>query len=130
MVDDFSVENNSEQGANVQVQDVIAKRFNWGACLLSWIWGIYHRAWWTLLIIVGAFVPFIGLFVCMGLCIWFGVKGNEWAWQNRKYESIEAFHASQKKWAIAGAIVFIIGLILQLVFGAAIIAILTAGNVQ
>ncbi len=34
-----------------------------------------------------------------------GAMGNEWAWKNKTWDSIEQFHAVQKRWAIAGAIV-------------------------
>jgi len=38
------------------------------------------------------------------LCIWFGIKGNTWAWQNKRYESINAFHEDQRRWAIVAIV--------------------------
>ena len=35
-----SLTNNSGAGKDSPVLDIVAKRFNWGACLLSWIWGL------------------------------------------------------------------------------------------
>ena len=69
-----------------------------------------NRAYITLLVFVGtvlSFIPFIGWLVPLGLGIWFGIKGNTWAWQNKKWQSVEHFHAVQKNWAIAGLIVFL-----------------------
>ncbi len=103
--------NNSGQGKDSPVLDIVSKKFNWGAFLLSWIWGLGNRTYITLLMFVGVvlnIIPFLGLVVQLGLCIWFGVKGNTWAWQNKQWKSIEHFHEVQKKWAIAGLIVFII----------------------
>jgi hypothetical protein len=47
-----------------------------------------------------AYVNFVMLFVL-------GAKGNSWAWQNRKWESVEHFKATQRKWAIAGALLIL-----------------------
>ena len=38
------------------------------------------------------------------MIIWFGIKGNTWAWQNKHFDSVEAFHNNQRKWATAGVI--------------------------
>lgn len=35
-----------------------------------------------------------------------GLKGNEMAWQNKKWDSVEHFHAVQRKWALWTAIVY------------------------
>lgn len=75
---------------------------NWGGLLLSWIWGIGNNTWLALL----AFVPFIGWVVPFVLLF----KGNEWAWRNKQWDSVEHFQATQRKWAIAGLVVLGIGL--------------------
>ncbi len=126
------LENTSGQGQNAVVPEEVKNKFNWGAFLLNWIWGIGNNSYITLVIFlscIAVFIPFfIGLFISLALCIWFGIKGNEWAWQNKQFESIEAFHNYQKKWAIAGVIFSIIGtviIILATAFGlVAIIALL------
>ena len=97
--------NNSGQGTNTPVPDVVAKHFNWGAFLLSWIWGIGNKTYITLLSFVAGFIPFVGALVVLGMQIWFGIKGNTWAWQNKRFQSVEHFHENQKKWTIAGVIV-------------------------
>jgi hypothetical protein len=74
------------------------KHWNWGAFFLSWIWGIFHEVWISLI----ALCPYVGLIINIIL----GIKGNEWAWQARRYNSVEEFKKREKKWAIAGAIVW------------------------
>jgi len=71
-----------------------AKRWNWGAFCLTWIWGIGNNTFIALL----SFVPFVNI------AIWFmlGAKGGEWAWRNKRWENVEAFRKSQRRWAQAG----------------------------
>lgn len=96
-------------------------KFNWGAGLLTWIWGIGNKSY----IALWGLVPDI-LSFCMpdnedtliltglmniGLLIWFGKKGNEWAWQNKTWKSVEHFKEVQNKWLIAGIIFTILVII-------------------
>jgi hypothetical protein len=83
------------------------KRWNWGAFLLTWIWGIGNQVWIALL----ALIPIVGLVMMFVL----GAKGNEWAWEKGRWDSVEAFHRTQRKWAIAGLIVFGLGLLISIV---------------
>ncbi len=71
------------------------KGWNWGAFWLNWIWGIGNNVWIALL----AF--------CLPL-IWhivLGVKGNEWAWQHRQFDSVEQFKQTQAVWSKWGWII-------------------------
>lgn len=71
--------------------DKIAK-FNWGACIGTWIWGLFNKTYRTLwaipLTFTLGFIPF---------CIVCGLKGNEWAYENQADLGIEEFHKKQKK---------------------------------
>src|SRR5512143_3265919 len=80
---------------------------NWGGFLLSWIWGIGHSTWLALL----ALVPYVGWVMSIVLLI----KGNEWAWQNRKWESIQQFRDVQAAWTKWGIIVLIAAFVLGIV---------------
>jgi len=89
---------------------------NWGACILNVIWGAKMNipggtilAWLILLMIpiIGWIFPFYLLF-----------KGNELAWQYRKWESLDEYRESQKNWAIASLIIIVILGIAMLVLGA------------
>ena len=99
---DSSSENTSGQGKDVVIPEGV-KGWSWGAFLLSWIWAIGNKTWIGLL----ALVPYIGLIMAIVL----GVKGREWAWQNKKWDSVEHFQAVQKRWTFWGCMLLIIPLI-------------------
>lgn len=95
----------------------VTNKFNWGAFLSTWIWGLAHKAYLPIAYLGISFslirrIPILGIFLFFIVTILFGVKGNKWAWQNKYYNSIDAFHESQKKWAIAGICIFLINIIL------------------
>ena len=125
--------NNSGQGENIEVPENVSDKFNWGAFLLTWIWGLGNKTYITLLIlltIVLAFIPFVNLvagIAQLALAIWFGIKGNEWAWKNKKFASVEAFHEYQKKWAIAGTILAILGILFAIIIIFIVVAAVVSG---
>ena len=86
-------------------------KFNWGAFLLNWIWGIMHDKYITLLFFPANIIPVIGPFI---LCIWFGIKGNEWAWNAKTWNSIEEFNKNQRFWVKLWIILFVLGTIILL----------------
>ena len=73
------------------------KKWNWGAFLLTFIWGMPHGVMRSLLVLV----PLYGIYEWIML----GLKGNRWAWEKRRWDSVEQFHRSQRSWAKAGVIV-------------------------
>lgn len=105
----YGAANTSGQGAAATVPAEV-QGLNWGAFLLNWIWGIGNSTWIALL----AFVPFIGIVVPFYLLF----KGNELAWKNKQWESVEAFKATQRKWAIAGLVILVVAVLLGCVGGA------------
>lgn len=100
--------NNSGQGGlfdlSVPVPEEI-KGWNWGAFLISPFWLVSNRVWIGFL----ALVPLFGFWMAIAL----GVKGNEWAWKSRRWQSIDQFQTAQKKWAIAG---IVLGISVNLIF--------------
>ena len=95
-------ENTSGQGEGADIPPEII-RWNWGAFFLNWIWGIRNKTYIAFLCVV----PIIG-FVMM---IVLGMRGNEWAWQNKHWESAEQFLHEQKvwsKWGIRYAVLLLI----------------------
>lgn len=66
-------------------------KWNWGAFLLNWIWGIGNNT----LIALLMFVPLVNMVMAFIL----GAKGSAWAWRNKRWESVEHFKATQRKWA-------------------------------
>jgi cation transporter-like permease len=77
-------------------------RWNWGAFLLNWIWGIGNNTFIALL----TFIPFFGLAMPFVL----GARGNAWAWRNGRWDSIEHFKRVQRKWAIWGAVLWLVAI--------------------
>lgn len=88
------VDNTSGHGPASTVPPEI-DRWNWGAFLLHWIWGIGNRTWIALLM----FVPFVNFVVMLML----GFRGSAWAWRNRRWDSVEQFRRVQRRWAWWGA---------------------------
>ena len=74
-------------------------RFNWGAFLMPCVWGPANNTLIPLLSLVIMFAPF-GFVLNIVFSIYCGIKGNEWAWTNKQWNSIKEFHSVQKKWAI------------------------------
>ncbi|HNY31122.1 MAG TPA: cytochrome c oxidase assembly factor Coa1 family protein [Fibrobacteria bacterium] len=74
--------------------------WNWGAFFLNWIWGIVHGSWVGLLM----FVPFVNLFVPFVM----GSQGSRWAWENRKWRSLEQFKRVQRIWGWVGLAVWVV----------------------
>ena len=92
------------------------KGWSWGAFWLNWIWGIAHNVWISL------------LYFCLGL-IWMivlGIKGNEWAWQHRRFDSIEQFKETQAVWSKWGWIIFAIQVAIGILW--TIFAVVLAGS--
>ena len=75
-----------------------ARGWNWGAFLLSWIWGLGNRTPIALL----ALIPVVNFIMMIIL----GIKGNTWAWRNDSWKSVAHFRRTQRHWAIAGFIVW------------------------
>jgi len=82
--------------------------FNWGAFFLNWIWSIAHKSYIGLL----CFVPCVNIVMIFVL----GFKGNEWAWQNCRWESIEHFQDVQRKWAAWGIGIFLVGVVFRVIY--------------
>lgn len=65
--------------------------WSWGAFLFNWVWGIFNGTWIALLCLI----PVVGVIVAFML----GFKGREWAWRNKKWESVEHFQRVQRAWS-------------------------------
>jgi Cytochrome oxidase complex assembly protein 1 len=74
-------------------------RWNWGAFLLNWIWGVGNNTFIALLM----FVPLVGLVMPFVL----GAKGSRWAWRNGRWDSVAHFKRVQRLWAIWGVVIWL-----------------------
>lgn len=77
-------------------------RWNWGAFFLNWIWGIGNSTFIALL----ALIPFVNIIMIIVL----GARGSRWAWRNRAWRDAEQFRKTQRNWAIAGLVVWVVGI--------------------
>lgn len=73
--------------------------FNWGACILGPIWGLFNNSPIACLSIVLNFIPYMGFIMGIIFSIYCGAKGNEWAWENKQWSNIQEFHRVQRNWA-------------------------------
>ena len=74
-------------------------RWNWGAFLLNWIWGVGNNTFIALLM----FVPLVNIVMPFVL----GAKGSRWAWRNGRWDGVAHFKRVQRLWAIWGAIIWL-----------------------
>jgi hypothetical protein len=84
------------------------KGWNWGAFFLNWIWGIGNSTWIAFL----CWIPLVNIVMIFVL----GAKGNQWAWQNKKWDSVEHFKKTQRTWKRWGVALFIIGIVLGVIY--------------
>jgi hypothetical protein len=80
------------------------KGWNWGAFLLTWIWGLGNGVYIALLALL-ALVPVVGWVIALIVAVFLGARGNELAWRKKRWVDVDHFKDVQRKWAIAGAIV-------------------------
>jgi hypothetical protein len=109
--------NTSGQGTSAVLPPEL-EGWNWGGFLLTWVWGIGNNVW---IALVGlAPVPGVGL--AIGIIL--GLKGNEWAWQNKKWDSIEHFRKAQRIWLYWGIAALLAPFVLLLGFMLIVVGIL------
>ncbi len=120
-------ENLSGQGKSSAVPDEI-KKWNWGAFLMNWIWGLGSGTYIALLCLV----PLVGIVaalileapmgaviaagvVYVAIAALIGARGSEWAWQNARWHSIEHFRSAQRKWIWWWFCLVLIGILIVLI---------------
>jgi serine/threonine-protein kinase len=120
--------NNSGQGhlldASVTVPEEI-QGWNWGAFFLPGVWCLTNQVWigliaWTDLSVISLPLTLGMTWPIMAVIL--GVKGNEWAWKSRRWNSVKDFKRHQRIWAIAGFFVILAILILLALIVLALLA--------
>lgn len=106
---DLKNQNTLENNSGMKLDPVPAgiKGWSWGAFFLNWIWAISNKTWIGLF----ALVPYVGFFMVIIL----GIKGREWAWKNKRWDSIDDFNQSQRRWSMWGIGLIMIPLALGLI---------------
>jgi hypothetical protein len=108
--------------------------WNWGAFFFSWIWGLNHKAYITLLVLalgLLAIIPYAGVFfsfVQLGLIIWFGTQGNKWAWMSGRFSSVEHCRQVQRIWAYWALGVFLFTVLVGIAVGLIVLVALAEGQ--
>lgn len=102
-------------------------KFNWGACLMGWIWGLNHKAYLTLLVIPISLVPYVGWAVALAFNIGVGFKGFEWAWQSGRFQTVEHCLEVQRIWMLWGIGLAAASVMLLCVGGALWVMLMAAG---
>ena len=67
------------------------KEFNWGAFFATWFWGLFNKTYVTLWALLIGLTPW-GIY----FQVYCGLKGNEWAYRNKKWTDVEKFNRSQE----------------------------------
>jgi hypothetical protein len=104
--------NNSGQGGGTTLPGEI-RGWSWGGFMFSWLWGIFNGAWLTFLVLIVPFWSFV-----------IGAKGKQWAWQNKKWDSIEHFKSTQHTWDLWGKILFFVWLAGMIIWGVILLVML------
>ena len=86
-----TTENTSGMGRDAEIPEGV-KGWSWGAFMFNWIWALSNRTWIGLF----ALLPYVGFVMAVAL----GIKGREWAWRNKKWESLEHFQRVQRRWSL------------------------------
>jgi len=97
-------ENTSGQGTSAIVPEEV-KGWSWAGFGLTWIWGVFNGVLISLLVLI-PFPPFT-----LAWAIVLGIKGREWAWRNKKWDSVEHFKNAQRPWDIAGIVIFAMSMV-------------------
>lgn len=85
--------------ANVQfMEEPNTSKFNWGAFFLPGLWGLFNGCWWLFLLQMLP-VPII-------INVIAGMNGNEWAWKNKQWNSVQDFENTQETWGKVGVVLF------------------------
>jgi len=116
----LDIEGQTEQ--TMHSDEVLMRKFNWGAFFLTWIWAIGNRSLnrLTVLLLILCLVPYIGVFSAIALSVYSGMTGNRRAWNHENMWRDEAhFKKVQHRWTVVGVTQFvlvIVGLLLLPLF--------------
>ena len=100
--------------------DRVMRKWNWGAFFLTWIWGAGNGVYITLLLLI----PVLGWIATPIVAIVLGAKGNRLSWESRdkEWDDINEFRRVQRFWAMGGAAVWVVlllvilGLVMAVIF--------------
>lgn len=94
--------------------------WNWGAFYFGWLWAVCNGIYWPLIVLI----PYIGWAVGLIVNIILGINGNRWAWEAKRWDSLESFRQVQHKWAVAALVCFALSVIGVVVFMSTLLSLL------
>ena len=97
-------ENTSGMGSGSEVPPGV-DGWGWGPFFFTGIWGIFNNVWIALL----AWIPIFPVGLIMAIVL--GSNGRKWAWQKKKWRSVEHFNEVQHQWSRAGVIIGVLVLL-------------------
>lgn len=103
------------------------KGLNWGAFFWNWVWLIPINV--TYAIIMFFANMFTGGTSTIVLAFYLLFQGNELAWKNKQYRSIEEFQEEQKKWTLSGLVCVLLPAVLAII-GIAILFTMYCGMIM
>lgn len=119
-------ENTSGLGSSTIVPKEVLE-WNWGAFFFGWIWAIGNKAWIAVFLGLFAWISYIvatqfgselvGVLIYVGMGVVLALKGSEWAWQNKSWDSIEHFKRTQRTWRNWGIVFTIVSFIIGFIIG-------------
>ncbi|MBL8048362.1 MAG: hypothetical protein JNJ45_06735 [Chthonomonas sp.] len=81
------------------------KKFNWGAFVFTWIWGLNHKKPILLVLIllglIGRGNTALGAVIGvaqLGISIYLGIVGNQWAWDSGRFSTPDEMQKCQTIW--------------------------------
>lgn len=106
------------------------RKFNWGAFFLTFFWGLFHKIYWPMWLLIAngaafaarALMPRDGVvffwllsyLANLGwvvMAFYLGFRGNEMAWKRRCYRNLEDFKQKEHRWTVTGLVVGLLALI-------------------
>lgn len=82
------------------------EKWNWGAFLASWVWAPFNGAYWPLVVLLVAWIPYIGQVAQICLCSYLGLHGFRMAWRKNRAADFDSFMKRQRLWAWIGIAIF------------------------
>ena len=77
--------------------------FNLGAFFGGFVWAIGNRTWVGLIDLIGyLLIPIMPIWRLL-----MGLRGSEWAWRARKWNSVAQFQRAQRLWAWVGGLILV-----------------------
>lgn len=93
--------------------DKAIEKWNWGAFFCTWLWGVFHKTYWPLLILIVGCIPYVGQVASLCLAVYLGMNGSKIAWNKEVYKDFDSFKRAQRNWTIGGCIWFGLNLLIS-----------------